>query len=348
MKKEYIHKFIVFILLLLINCAKDELAPKGNSLSKEKSIQVKPLPELMELDPSPKKRGLFADHYPASNERRIDLFMPRIEGLGGGYIGVGTDQNFSFIAKARSECAFLMDFDAEIVKVNQVHLFFWNISQNYEEFRSYWDPKNKKTSETLIQEKGGTIVKDLLAGFRLGHTSNWVPGRLDELDYMNKKFGLVTFAQSDEEFQYIKKLIEQKRIRPVVGNLLGDKSMDNISFALKEIKCPIRILYTSNAEEYFSFPAAFRQNILNLYTDENGVIIRTITAGTKHGWGYPEGEKYPEKYPFHYNVQKLNNLKMWMRLKSKLSIYDIMKGRTTVAKGFSEIDKVPEDAGYKE
>ena len=339
--------YIILFFLLFTNCSKDKIASKVIEEKEELNL-LQPLPEILEFDPSPKKRGLYAEHYPASNERRIDLFMSRIQDLGGGYIGVGTDQNFSFIAKAKSECAFLMDFDSEIVKVNQVHLFFWNLSKNYLEFKAFWDPKNKKTSQLLIQQQGGTLVNELLDGFKLGHTSNWVFNRLNELDYMHQKFGLVTFAHSEAEFQHIKKLIEKKRIRAVVGNLLGDKTMDNISFALKQIKCPVRILYTSNAEEYFSFPPAFRKNILNLYTDEKGVLLRTITSGTKNKWGYPEGEKFPDAYPFHYNIQSLKNLKEWMRLKSNLSIYDIMNGRTPVTKGLSEIDKLPSEVGYVE
>jgi hypothetical protein len=345
-KKNKLTKIILIIFLSLLNffdCAKDQLAPSRASKQINKD---NPIPAVVDIDPSPKNRGLFAEHYPASNERRIDLFMPRIQGLGGGYIGVGTDQNFSFIAKARSECAFLMDFDAEIVKVNRVHLFFWERSQNFDEFKGFWNPKRKQEIETFITQNSGESFKDLLDGYRLGLKSNWVPGRLEELNYMHKKFGLVTFSHSDDEFQYIKKLIQNKRIQAIVGNLLGDKSMNSISKLSKEIDCPIRILYTSNAEEYFAFPDSFRQNILNLNTDEKGVLLRTITAGTKHGWGYPEGEKYPEKYPFHYNIQPLQNLQKWMSLKSPLKIYDIMKGRVAKTIGYSEIEKSPEEVGY--
>ena len=305
------------------------------------------IPEISNLDPSPKKRGLFAEHYPASNERRIDLFMPKIKNLGGCYIGVGTDQNFSFIAKAKSEIAFLMDFDEEIVKVNRLHLFFWQHSKTYSDFKNFWDPKNKKATREFIQKNFSYQSKDFLDAFELGLSSNWVPGRLAELELMHKKFGLVTFSHSEEEFQYIQELIKEKKIVALVGNLLGDKTMNQISKLARELNCPIRILYTSNAEEYFAFPQSFRENIKNLFIDEKSIIIRTITAGTKHGWGYPDGEKFPDSYPFHYNIQKIQNLQVWLSLGKPLKIFDIMQGRTPITKGFSEIDKLPFEVGYQ-
>lgn len=328
----------IFFILLSCNSEKP--------YQQEQIIKIEPIPELTDLDISPKNRGLFAEHYPASNERRIDLFMPKIQNLGGGYIGVGTDQNFSFIAKAKSECAFLMDFDEEIVKVNQLHMFFWENSRNYSDFKNFWNPKNKKLTEEFIKEIGFSKSKIYLDAYKLGLSSNWVPGRLEELEFMHKKFGLVTFSHSDEEFQYIKQLIEKKRILALVGNLLGDKTMNQISQTAKSLNCPIRILYTSNAEEYFSFPESFRSNIKNLFIDDKSLVLRTITAGTKYGWGYPEGEKFPDNYPFHYNIQKIQNLQAWMSLNRPLKISDIMKGRTSIVKGFSEINKLPNEVGY--
>ena len=54
--------------------------------------------QLSKFDTLPEDTNLHADHYPASNERRIDLFRSHLNGLGGGYVGVGTDQNLTFVA----------------------------------------------------------------------------------------------------------------------------------------------------------------------------------------------------------------------------------------------------------
>jgi hypothetical protein len=301
---------------------------------------------IQETDPLPSKRGLTAEHYPASNERRIDLFMPYIANLGGGYIGVGTDQNLSFLAKAKSECVWLMDFDPEIVKVNKLHFLLFSKAENYTAYKDFWNVKKKKEMEAKIQEWTGANSKDYLTAFQLGHLGGFIPNRLGSLDYMGKKFGLITFSNSPEEFDYIKNLIQKKRIQAVEGNLTGTITLRKIAESAKKMNCPIRLIYTSNAEEYFTYPQEFRDNILALPIDEKGYIIRTISVGAK-GYGFPDGEMFPDTYPFHYNMQKLENLKKWMSLKSPLKVAGMMLGRKAITKGFSEIAKTPEEVGIK-
>ncbi|MCB1177309.1 MAG: hypothetical protein KDK36_07000 [Leptospiraceae bacterium] len=332
----------IFFIFFLLGCGsigkdiqKTELGPDFNFF-------------ISETDPLPPKRGLTAEHYPASNERRIDLFMPYIDGLGGGYIGVGTDQNLSFIAKAKSECVFLMDFDPEIVKVNRLHFLFFSKSSNYEEYRQLWDPKKKKEVKEKIKEWTGENSNDFLSAFDLGHKGGFIPNRLKAIDYMNKKFGLITFAQSPEQFNHLKNLIKNKRIQAIEGNLKGNISMKKIAEKAAQMNCPIRLMYTSNAEEYFNYPKEFRENILALPVDEKGYIIRTISVGTKGTYGFPDGEMFPDTYPFHYNMQKLQNLKKWMRLNSPLKVMTLLQARKKISKGFSEITKTPEEIGIKE
>ena len=55
-----------------------------------------------EFDTLPENRGLHRKHYPISNEARIDLYMDQIRDVGGGLVGVGTDQNLCFVAWAKS------------------------------------------------------------------------------------------------------------------------------------------------------------------------------------------------------------------------------------------------------
>lgn len=332
----------ILIVLFLWSCGSTEKDVVNSASSSKDDIFI-----IRETDPLPKKRNLTAEHYPASNERRIDMFMPYIANIGGGYIGVGTDQNLSFIAKARSECVWLMDFDPEIVKVNRLHFLFFSKAENYAVFKEYWNPKKKKEMEIQIKEWTGENSKDFLDAFQLGHHAGFVPFRLGALDYMSKKFGLLTFSNSPEEFEYIKSLVQKKRIQAVEGNLLGTITLRRISDAATKMNCPIRLVYTSNAEEYFKYPQEFRDNILALPVDERGYIIRTISVGAK-GYGFPDGEMFPDKYPFHYNMQKLQNLQSWMSLKSPLTIINLMQGRKVISKGFSEITKTPQEVGIKE
>ena len=61
------------------------------------------------------------DRYVISNEWRHDVVFPKVAGLGGVYIGVATDQNFTMAAAARSELLVLMDYDSEVVNMHRIY-----------------------------------------------------------------------------------------------------------------------------------------------------------------------------------------------------------------------------------
>jgi hypothetical protein len=121
-------KLILICLLALFSCSPVD----KKEIKTEKIVKF----QLEKFDIPKKNRGLLAEHYPASNERRIDLFWNVIKDLRGVYLGVGTDQNLSLAARAKSELVILMDFDPEIVKVNRLHVFFLKNTNNYSEFKN--------------------------------------------------------------------------------------------------------------------------------------------------------------------------------------------------------------------
>ena len=333
----------IFLVMFFTVCSSPH-AEKKFKRNKSKTIPV-----LAEIDPPTQNRNLFADHYPASNEMRIDLFRPHIENLGGVYLGVGTDQNLTFIAWSKSDYAYLMDFDPVVVAVNRIHLFFIEKSATYAEFKTLWDRKNKKTSLELIKTQfaADPDYKVILQAWEVAHRgATDVPERLRDLYHMEKKLNLKTFTNDPEDYSYIRQMVLEKRITAVVGDLTGSKTMRSIGNAALSLKIPIRVVYMSNAEEYFRFPENFRQNILSLYHDDKSILIRTSTVGSK-SIGFPEGEKFTEM-PFHYNIQTIDNLTEWMSFKHYLSMYYLLSIRSDIKKGFSKIDKKPADSGLKE
>lgn len=338
-------KYFILALLTFILLDCDKNRKEAPSSDRKEFFQIK------DYDDLPVKRGLYADHYPTSNERRIDFFMKPIESIGGCYIGVGTDQNLSFIAKAKSEFAWLMDFDPVIVRVNKIHILFLQIAPTYSDFKNLWLRKNKKESYLLVvkhfeKEPDFEIIKQ---AWETAHQNySGVTERLTEIEYMNKTFGLITFSNSPEEYSYIRNMAIEGRIQALNGDLMGTKSMASIASAAKQMNCPVRILYMSNAEEYFRYPENFRKNILGLPTDSKSLVIRTMTSGTKATFGYPDGEKYPDTYPFHYNIQPIDNLKIWMGFKAYISSVAMLQKRTTLEKGFSILNATPLESGFVE
>src|SRR5881628_1043305 len=48
-------------------------------------------------------------HHPRTNEWRLDVLFPELQNLGGAYLGVGSDQNYTITSAARSEFVWLID-----------------------------------------------------------------------------------------------------------------------------------------------------------------------------------------------------------------------------------------------
>lgn len=305
---------------------------------------------LTELDDLPRARNLRADHYPASNERRIDLFEPKIRDLRGGYVGVGTDQNLTFLAWAKSDYAYLMDFDPVVVMVNKIHLHFIEISPTFEEYKALWDRRKQAESLEIVKRRfqntpDAPLIEIAWKTAHRGGTD--VPDRLNDLVYMEKKFGLKTFSNDPLQYTYIRTMIQKGRIMAVGGDLTGTKTLHSIAAAVRRIGIPIRVLYMSNAEEYFRYPDTFRSNIIDLPVDSTSLVVRTATSGAKYEFGYPPGEKF-EDIPFHYNLQPVQNLQAWMKFRRYQSILTIVRARTTISPGFSIVAKTPQEFGLQE
>ncbi|MCB1175735.1 MAG: hypothetical protein KDK39_19325 [Leptospiraceae bacterium] len=307
--------------------------------------------ELTETDPPAADRGLRVPHYPASNERRIDFFRPYVKDLGGTYIGVGTDQNLTFVAWARSEFAWLMDFDEVAVYVNRIHFFFLTQSPKFEDFSKLWSRKEKQNSYALLQKTFGSAA-DWAAykqAWLIAHRGESdVPERFYELKYMSRHFGLKSFHNDPADYQYIRTLAMEGRIQAIPGDLRGQITMAAIAKKSAELKLPVRLLYLSNAEDYFDFPEDMRRNFKALPVDQKSVVIRTISVGAQ-SLGFPPGEKFPEAGPLHYNVQSLPVFQQWMNYypKKRLRVMHMLinKGADFKTRGFSVQQKTPADLG---
>ncbi|WP_061222874.1 LIC_10091 family lipoprotein [Leptospira weilii] len=311
---------------------------------------VPPLEENEKLFLAPLKidefnsRDLGGRHYPASNELRIDLFKPYIENLEGGYLGAGTDQNFTFIAWAKSKYVWLMDFDYTICLINRIHLLFFKLASDPEAYRELWSRKNKRSSFELIKKEWEndsewSLIQEAWEVAHRGKSD--VPQRWNELDRTSERFGLKTFIHSKKEYVYVRNMVLQGRIQVLKGDINAEKSVKSVGERAARLNIPIRVVYLSNIEDYFSYTQGFRDNLLSLPTDKKGIVLRTIQNGTKEEYGAPDGEKIPVDYPLHYNVQYLENLQTWMLLSGHLHKGILMQFRTPIQKGFSVITSRP-------
>lgn len=263
------------------------------------------------------------NHYIKTNEPRLHLWRPYIENLGGGYAGVGIDQNYSFIATAKSEWVWLFDYDPTVVRLHHVLRAVILDSADRATFLSHFEPSAKDKVLTLLSETYNktperAAFREIYAIARGGLHSYYklqinhkipvpdivkAPGSGSEApvrkagvkmgdDVEDKTFG---WLATEEAYQYIRMLYQQDRIHLMKGDMLKEKTMQGIGAAAKKLGVSIRIYYPSNAPECWPHTSQYKKNVLALPFDEKTVVLTSL-SGIKQGFSRQRGY-------WHYNVQ---------------------------------------------
>lgn len=106
------------------------------------------------------------------------------------------------------------------------------------------------------------------------------------------------YFNSEEDFQYIKKLEDQDMIIPVVGDLSGPQAVKAIGQYVTEIKDRVSAFYVSNVEYYLQRQGTFDrfvENLRSLPIDNRSVIIRSY-------FNY-YAPAHPQAEPNHFSTQ---------------------------------------------
>jgi hypothetical protein len=235
------------------------------------------------------------NHYVVSNESHQYVWHPYVQNLGGGYVGVGADQNYTFIAWARSEYVWLMDYDAVIPWIHKMHRAFILVSPTGEEFAKHYDPKESKKSIQLLKE---TYAKDpdlkmiLRAyGRYRGKFHGYFRNRFAN---PKQKAFYQYWLTTPKHYQHIRTLYQQGRIRMIPGDLLKEKSWRGAAEAAKKMGIVVRMAYFSNAEEFWPYSPFYRETFRIMPMDEKSLVLRT---NSRSRWG-SKAKSY-----FHYNLQ---------------------------------------------
>ena len=233
--------------------------------------------------------------YIKSNEPRQELWRPYIENLGGGYTGVGIDQNLTFIASARSEWAWLFDYDPTVVRLHWVIRAMVLNAENRGAFVDYFRPDHKDAALKIVED----VYKDNPE--RAAYREVYMISKNALLKYYEKSlkgegddptFG---WLATDEAYEYIRTMYQQGRIHIMKGDMLAKNTMHGIGEAAKKMGVTIRVYYPSNAPECWPFTPNYKSNVTGLPFDDQTVVLQTL-SGRKSGYGKPKGY-------WHYNVQ---------------------------------------------
>jgi hypothetical protein len=230
--------------------------------------------------------------YLKTNEPLLNVVLPYVENRGGGYTGVGSDQSYTLIARARSEWAWLFDYDPHVVNWHRVLGALILAAPDRAAFLQFFDGKTFKAGKAAIS--ASTSKRSERRALRRLYRGA-APGLAKHFHKQAERPW--SWLGSDEAYGYIRALYLQGRIRAFKGNMLDKGTMRSIGAAAKKLGVPVRVYYPSNAPEFWELTPAYRANVLGLPFDDESVVVQTISGlSMKTGFG--------QTGYWHYNVQR--------------------------------------------
>lgn len=231
-------------------------------------------------DPAPEVLGgivkeLEDVHYTIGNEWALYAFYEDIKDLGGGYVGVGPDQAYLFVGWQRPHLAWFIDYDAAVLRTHALYKAVFAASDTPAQFVKMFDPQNLEKANAAIDAMyDGRDARALKALLR--RQRRYYRFRLRRLVKRMGGVDVPTYLNDQETFDYVKAMLAADRIRPLRINLNEADGMSGIDEAARALEVPIRVLYVSNAEEYWErYDPQFIANVDELYGDDRSVLLRT-------------------------------------------------------------------------
>ncbi len=273
-------------------------------------------------------------HYFTSNERSLHAFEPTIRGKGGSYVGVGTDQAYLFIGWARSEFAWLCDYDPIVVDLHDVYRALLLTAETHAEFLELWSKEGRLLAHEAIDMHAPERDRSHLRALYRRQRSA-VARRLGEVAATMLAAKVPCWLTDEDQYTHVRELVQHGRTRAMLVDLAGPRGMKGIGHAAKKAGLEISVLYLSNAEEYWRlYPDAFRRNVDALPYADDAVVLRTMLI-----W------KINRDYRYH--VQRAANLQAWLDESWVGNVYHITYERPDVdplGMNLFETTSLPADA----
>jgi hypothetical protein len=214
-------------------------------------------------------------HFPRTNEWRLDLLFPALAGRGGGYVGVGSDQNYTIAAAAGSEYLWLIDHDPIVRDLHQVYGPLIIASDDPDAFIKRFERNGRNESVRLLTAaypEAGQQAR-LLRVFRDYAAEQRIYFRKQQARRVEGK--PVTWLGDPDMYQWVRALFLGSRVHAVAGDLGGPTALRQIAEAARNLKVPVRVFYVSNAEDLFPIDRQVRENYAALPHDEKALLVRT-------------------------------------------------------------------------
>ncbi|MBL8948464.1 MAG: hypothetical protein JNK45_35160 [Myxococcales bacterium] len=287
-------------------------------------------------DPEPETKGgivkaLEDVSYIVGNEWSLDAFRPVVTDLGGGYVGVGPDQAYLLIGWQRPEFAWLVDYDSKVMRVHAMYRAVFELAPTRKAFLDAFESAHADRISKALAEHDDDRLRRLYRNNR--DMFRW---RLRTVERKLKRRGVPSWLTDDATYAFVRDMVLGDRVRPLRVNLNEAAGMAGIADSARELGVPIRVVYLSNAEEYWdAYDAQFTANLQGLPHDDRSLVLRTRLV-------------WQTNRDYVYNAQPLETFLQWLALPEVRTLVDIVGEKPAATKdgiNFVLSDRPPPVAG---
>jgi hypothetical protein len=223
-------------------------------------------------------KGFEGRHYLQGDEFNSHLWYRHIKGIGGAYMGIGSDQQYLFVGWARPEVGWLCDYDPLVVDLHGIYKVFFLAAETPEAFIKLWSSAEAKNSAALLETKlaGDAKLSRYLKLFR--EQRNNIAIRLGTVRRRMTETKTPSYLTDAETYGWVRGLLATGRLRAQSTNLLADKGIAGIARSARTLGVAMRTVYLSNAEQYWNYSPQFRANFAALPFDDKSFILRTLST----------------------------------------------------------------------
>ena len=272
------------------NVISDDFTPLSDALrQKLAAIPWDVPPEVLNAVEKENEGG----HFPFSDELHPEKFRETIQNMGGTYIGIGTDQSYVYMGWQRPTLAFAVDYDPWVVYIHHAYIAFFDHCEDAACLMAMFDDRLGSSDFLENYYANNSEKKNIIKVFKT--VSGNIRRQLGRLAAMKTP----NFTNDPETYQYIRTLVKSGRLVTLQANLLGDTALKAIAQTLRETGRTVTTLYTSNAEQYWAYKKAFKENMRSMPFADNALIMRT--SATK-----------PINNDYRYSVQPARVFLAWL------------------------------------
>ncbi len=216
------------------------------------------------------------EHYYRSNEWRQDLLREHLDGRGGALIGVGSDQNYTMAAMAGSEYVFLVDYDPFIPWVHEIYEVLVKASETPEAFLARFSEENQRETTEMLRAhfEGRRQARRMVRHFTARRRA-W-EGYLTRVSRLERDGRPFSWLADPAMYRYTRRMFREGRMIYRNGDVTGETTMQAVADACRRLGVEARVVYFSNAEQFFENTDQFVANMKALPYDERSIVLRTI------------------------------------------------------------------------